>query len=189
MIIKKKHILVAFFSSLIISVVLMTTVAGYGIYVQWKKDIFAARYNHSIYELTAELFSSEIMLYNVKVEMGDKKLFSGIPIMEGSLKNNSAKTVTSVLIEVVFFEHNGNVLYKDWFYPLGRRNSRAPSVVFGSGSTQNVLLPGEGISFKHLLKGCPPGVSEYLDKKSKFAKSSDSGDIEMVYSVKGLSLI
>ncbi|MFC1548519.1 hypothetical protein ACFL5E_01015 [Candidatus Omnitrophota bacterium] len=185
MFIKKKHILVIVFSSLIISVVLLSTLVGHSLYMQWKKDVFASRYKNSIYKLTAELFKNDVTLSNVhvKTEGEDGKI-----LFEGNLNNNSNKTITSVMIEVYFQEPNGTVLYKDWFYPLGDKRSRAQSFLFGAQQTRSVLLSGEGVSFRHHLMNCPRKVSEELLKKTQFAKSDSKDRMTVHYSIVGLNL-
>jgi hypothetical protein len=187
--IKKKHILVIIFSSLIISVVFLSTLAGYMLYIQWKKDVFAVNYRNSIYKLTAELFSKDVVLSNVNVKISDQEPFVGKPVFMGNIKNNSNKSVTSILLEVYIQEPNGNVVYRGWYYPLGERPYGNPSVFFGSHPTRNVLLPGEGISFKHPLLNCPKQLVAEISGKDKFAKRETRGGLTLTYSVEGMSVL
>ncbi|MFH1552946.1 MAG: hypothetical protein ABID83_04845 [Candidatus Omnitrophota bacterium] len=189
MFLKKKHILVIIFSSLIITVVFVSTLIGYSLYIQWKKDSFALRYRNSIYKLTAELFRKDVITSNMSVKIGGKELFPGLPLLEGSLKNNSNKTVTSVMVEVYFLRPDGTVVYKDWFYPLGEQHFGSPALLPGIKQTRNILLPGEGISFRHLLRNCPRELVEQVSVRTKLAKNSSKDRIKMVYSIVGLSVL
>ncbi|MBD3425947.1 MAG: hypothetical protein GF409_01795 [Candidatus Omnitrophica bacterium] len=187
--IKKKHILVAIFSSLIISVVLMATFAGYMLYIQWKKDSFALDYRNSIYKLTAELFKSDVLIKNVSLRMKQKEPFSGKPLFEGTIKNNTDKTITSLLVEVYIQEPDGNVIYRRWFYPLGEEPYGDPSVFFGTQPKKNILSPGEEISFAYPLLNCPKKVISEVSRKSRFAKRDSYGNLTLTCSVVGLDVI
>ncbi len=188
-IVKKKHVLVIVFSSLIISVVFLSTLVGYSIYLQWKEDSFALRYRDAIYRLTAQIFRNNIAVGNVTVKIGEDRPFKGMPMMEGSLKNNSSKTVTSILIEVSFSRPDGTVVYKDSFYPLGAYKYTHPALLTGMENTRNVLLPGEGISFRHLMRNCPREVVSQLSTRSKFAKSGSEDKLRFEYSINGMRVL
>ncbi|RKY42568.1 MAG: hypothetical protein DRP85_02210 [Candidatus Makaraimicrobium thalassicum] len=189
MFIKKKNIVVIIFSSVIIAVVFVSTLIGYTIYVQWKEDSFALKYRNSIYRLTAELFRKEIAMSNVNVKVGVEEPFPGMPLLEGSLRNNFNKTIDSIRIEVSFLEQDGTVVYNDWFHPLGEQHSVSSPLFSGMEQTRNLLLPGEGISFRHLLRNCPRELIAQLSTKSKFARSHSKDKIRLVYSITGLSVL
>ena|GEM_PF-710081 len=189
MFIKKKHIAVIIFSSIIIAVVFMSTLIGYSLYIQWKKDSFALRYRNRIYKLTAELFRKDIIISNVYVKMENDGPFSEMPVVEGSLKNNSNKTATSVMIEVSFLAPDGAVIYDSWFDPLGEQRFGSPPLLFGGRQTRNVLLAGKSMSFRHLLRNCPPDVVAQVSTTADFAKSYSKDKTKLVYSVTGLSVL
>jgi hypothetical protein len=140
MFIKKKHGAVVFFSSIIIAVVFITTLVGYSLYIQWLKDKGIFKYRNSIYKLTAEIFKKDLDVYDVNAKIADDGLFQNMPVLRGSLKNNSEKIVSSVLMEVSFIRFDGTVVYKDWFYPLGQQRSGSP-MLFPEAKqpTRNVL--------------------------------------------------
>jgi hypothetical protein len=187
--IKKKHILVVVFSSVIITVVLVSTLVGYSLYIQWKEDSFAAKYRNSIYKLTAEMLRKDITIANTSVRIGKDEPFSGMPVLEGSIKNNSPKTITSMMIELSFFRPDGSVVYKDWFYPLKEKQVSQPVSFSGAERTRNVLLPGEGMTFRHLLRSCPHALVTQIAMDEEFAKTGSENDIKLEYSITGLSVL
>ncbi len=189
MFIKRKHIAVIIFSSIIIAVVFVSTLIGYSLYIQWKKDSLALKYRNSIYKLTAELFKNDVVLSNVCVKMEDGKLLSEMPLLEGRLKNNSNKTITSIAIEVSFLAPDGTVVYDSWFNPLGEEYFGTPPLLSGMRQTRNVLLPGEGISFRRLLRNCPPEVVAQLSAKAEFARNQPENKVKLVCSIAGLSVL
>lgn len=193
MFIKRKHISVILFSTLVIMVVFVSTLLGYTLYIQWKKDSYALSYCNSIYKLTAELFERDVTLSNVRVKVEEKESFPDVPFIEGNIKNNSNKVVTSILIEAVFFKSDGTVVYRDWFSPLGERfasqNFGVPRLFTNIEETINVLMPGESIPFRHLLKNCPREVISQFFSKTEFVRTESKDKIKLVYSISGMSVL
>lgn len=193
MFIKRKHIVVIITSSIIIIAVFVFTLIGYLFYVQWKKDSLALRYRSFLYRLTAELFKNDITISNINVKTGGEDLFSKILFVEGSLKNNSNKTITSIRIKLSFLKQDGTILYNSWLFPLGEHPEEelGGTVDFSEGKqTKNVLLPGDGISFKHFLRSCPREIIEQFSVKTGFAKSFSLRDrAKLVYAITGVTVI
>lgn len=189
MAIKTKHRTVILFSSAIIAMVIISTLVGYGLYIQWKEDTFAVDYRNSMYKLTADIFKKDIEIYNVKTEFENGA--SSLPkilMLEGKLKNNSPKTITSIMLEVSFSRPDGYVVYKDWFHPLGEGVLSGSPFFSSIKRTRDVLRPGENMSFRHLLRNCPPEVISQIFKKTLFAKSGSEGEIKLIITVSGVSV-
>jgi len=170
--------------------VFILTLIGYNLYVKWKGDVSAAKYRSSIYELSAELFRKDIILSKVSVDIGKQSARTSPPFIKGSLKNNSAKAVSSALVEVFFQKSDGRVIYKDWIYPLGVRKLPLGrfSLFFRRSKTYNILLPGEGVSFRHPIRNCPNEIYEQFSNKTNFAKNGKN-KIMIIYSIVGLEII
>ena len=183
--INNKHALVIIFSSIIIAAVMVSTLVGYHLYIEWREDRDSAAYNNAIYKLTADMFKKDVGLSNLRVAIGGKEMFTGMPIIEGSLKNNSSKIVTSIMLEVQFSRPDGSVVYREWFYPLG---AVRPAPIRAK-RTKNVLMPGEGISFRHLLRNCPSEVASLISEKTGFAKGDREPRIKTEYSIVGMSVL
>ncbi|MFH1847483.1 MAG: hypothetical protein ABH869_08040 [Candidatus Omnitrophota bacterium] len=193
MFIKKKNLVVIIFSSAVIAVVFLSTLIGYSLYLQWKKDAFALNYRNSIYRLTAELFRNNVNLSNINVDLRDNGLFSAMPILEGNIKNDTGKIITSILLEISFSEQDGSIIYRDWVYPMGGEHAEkywAETPLFSARKqARTVLSPGEGITVRHLLRKCPPEVVALLSAKTNFAKSGTSHKIKFNYTIEGLSVL
>ncbi|MGB2629683.1 MAG: hypothetical protein WBD24_03825 [Candidatus Omnitrophota bacterium] len=188
MLLRGKHFLVIFFSSLIILIVLISTIIGYILYVEWKNSNFIARYNRSISKLTAEMFRDEILISNVNIGIEKNGPFSGMPFIEGGLKNNSPKAITAILLELSFLDPAGAVTYKVWLHPVGDERFHT-STLAGVEHTRNVLLPGDSIAFRHMLRNCPPEIVEQFSSKSKFAKSSSKDKVKLEYKITGMTVL
>ncbi|MFH1836798.1 MAG: hypothetical protein ABH862_01610 [Candidatus Omnitrophota bacterium] len=189
MFIKKKHMSVVIFSSVIISVVFIVTLAGYHIYIQWKQDTLASKYRNSIYKLTAELFKNDVLLSNVSFRSAEKEGAPALPLLEGNLKNNSEKKITSISVEIALVDPEGVVVYRELVNPLEGGFlgfSVNPSVrVY----PEKILLPGEDMTFCHFDKNCPREVTEKMSTKTKFAKDGSGGELKLVFSIAGMSVL
>ncbi|MDP8257898.1 MAG: hypothetical protein P9L90_00530 [Candidatus Aadella gelida] len=186
MFLKKKHISVIIFSSSIIAIVFISTLVGYHLYLQWKQDTLALKYRSSIYKLTAEVFKNDIVLSNVSIKTDKTSGIGVVPLLQGTIKNNSGKKITSILIEVSLIKPDGTVAYKEWVNPLGGGSDESgmnPSAVV---YPEKILMPGEEMNFGHLLKNCPQDVKRKLSLKSEFAKEGAKGSLELNLSVAGM---
>jgi len=186
--IKKKHAQVILYSSLVIVVVIITTLIGQSLYIQWKKDSLALRYRESIYKITAEIFNDKVSLSNVNIRYPAGSAGRGVPVAEGSIKNNSDKTITSLLVELSFVRDDGSVAYKIWFHPVGEDIYGETGVPSGINMAKEVIRPGEGISFRQPLRNCPKEVLESIGGRSSPARTT--GDrFNVVYGIKGMRVI
>ncbi|MCK5450676.1 MAG: hypothetical protein KAI70_02780 [Candidatus Omnitrophica bacterium] len=183
MFIKRKHRTVILFSSAIIVAVFLSTIIGYSLYIQLKKDSFSSSYRNSIYEMTAELFKNDIEIVNIGIKIGRGNILSEIPFVEGTLKNNSEKTIRSMLLEVSFTRPSGEVIYKDRVYPLWSGTLVSRDIDIKEGE---ILLPGESISFQNVLKNCPRELVEEFLTQTKFAKGNMEEKMKFICLIKGL---
>ena len=186
MFVKPKNIVVIVLSSVIVASVFMTTIVGYSFYTQWKKDSFTAMYKSSIYRLTGEMFKNEVTISNINVYVDSSRTKRSAPIVEGSIKNNTGKTISSIMIEVSFSNNKGVVVYNDWFYVL---NNVEREILSPAGIGNNVVFSGGVVSFKEILKNCPKSVVEKIREKTVFAKSDSEEAIVVSCKATGMSVI
>ncbi len=184
MYIKKKHLAVVLFSSGIIAAVMVSTLVGYVVYIEWKKDSTASMYYDSLHGLTADMFKADIVLFNMNTGIAEG-VFEGAPIVEGSLKNNSSKIISSIMLEVAFLRADGSVAYRKLFFPFGENKI----IPISTEGLKTVLLPGFDISFKYPLRDCPQEVISQLYTKSEFARAAKRDRLEVKYSIVGMSVL
>ncbi|MDD4957162.1 MAG: hypothetical protein PHH49_03275 [Candidatus Omnitrophica bacterium] len=187
MFIKKKNVFVAIFSSGIIALVFISTLAGYLLYGQWRKDSLASKYRFSIYSLTADIFRNEVVISNIRVKLeGDH---ADVPILEWAVKNNSGKTIVSILLEVGFVKDDGTVVYKAWLKPLDEAGAVLHDKLYDDLGAGKGIAPGETLSFRQPLRNCPEGMIERIASRDSFARNEFAENIELKYTLKGLKLI
>ena len=187
--IKRKHLTVVLFSSAIIALVIVSTLVGYSLYVQWKEDTFAVDYRNSIYRLNAEIFKNDIEIHGVRAGLRNSGLPSETPVLEGKVKNDSSKTITSIMLEVSFSISDGSVIYRDWFYPFGEGAFSGSPFFSGIKRTREVLRPGESMAFNYPLRNCPSEVIARIFPGKGFAKTAPGRRIEFNVSVSGVSVL
>jgi hypothetical protein len=189
MAIKNKHWILITLSSTIVAVVILCTLFGYGIYMQWKDDLYAVRYRDSIYRITADIFKNQIEISGLRTICEENGTLLKVPYVEGRIRNNSPKTLVSVMIGLSFSRPSGVVLYRGWFSPMGEE--KLPDSPFFSTMkrAKKNLPPGESITFRYLLKNCPQEVVEDIARNKSFAKESGGDkDITLELSITGLSV-
>lgn len=188
MFLRNKHANVIIYSSIVIAIVLVSTLAGYTLYIQWKEDSFALKYRNSIYKITAEMFRPEIVISNASAKISEGDPFAGMPVFEGSIKNNSAKTLSAVTIELVFRRGDGSVIYRGWLSPIGENGPSHKAQFPGEEEIGSALMPGEGMSFRFFLKNCPREIASSLPKRSDLSKNPLKNKFKLEYSVVGVSV-
>lgn len=184
---KKKHLPVIIFSSSIVAIVFFSTLAGYHVYMQYKKDVTSSNYRNSIYELTADIFRPLIVFNSVAVKKEGS--IHPFPVLEGNVRNNSNKTVLSLLLEITFVDTYGRVLYKEWFHPVGDKYFDGAVFFPSQAKRGDVLMPGDSLSFMHEMRNCPVDVIERLATRRGFARPDPSKDVKLVYTIKGLKVL
>jgi len=188
-----KHSILVIFSSFIIVVVLVATLLGYNIYVQWVEDTSSVKYRDDIYKLTAHIFKKNIDIYNIIPKSGNEAVLSGVldgmPILEGKIKNNTSKIITSVMVEIYFSDPDGSVVYRDWFYPLGENYFFDSPFFSGKIRPQMVLPPGETMTFRYLLRNCPAHVLSQILSSKNFAKINPDKEVKMILNISGVTVL
>jgi hypothetical protein len=183
---KKKHLPVIFFSSGIVIVVFLSTLFGYSLYIQFKKDSLAAGYRDSICRITADIFRNDLVFSNVKVEVPSK---GQGPVVEGVLRNNSLRGVTSIVMELSFTDMDGKVLYKEWIRPLAEQGFDGVLFSTETASEGMAIAPGESFNFRHIMRNCPEHIVKRMSVKRGFAKRDTSKDVNFTYSVGAMKIL
>lgn len=193
MLLKKKNISVIIFSVGIIVAVLLSSLILFTSYFVWKEKGAALSYEKSIYATTALLFEKDLALSHVILVPGDADIFSGKPLVEGSIKNNTTKTVSSILMEISFISKDGVVVYRHRFHPFGigpgNKNFGSPLLYPLMSPTGNMLLPGDSVSFRHVMSNCNNGLISRIKNNTNFTKKGTKKNLNFLYSIVGLSVV
>ena len=193
MLLKKKNIPVIIFSVGIIAAVFLSSLLLSSAYYVWKEKRAASCYEKSIYETTALLFKKDMVISDITLVPGENDQFSGKPLVEGRIKNKTTKTVASILMEISFIDKAGVVVYRHRFHPFGtgpgNKNLGSPLLYPLMSPTGNMLLPGDSVSFRHIMSNCNNALIFRVRNNAKADKKGIKKDLKFVYSIIGLSVV
>ncbi len=184
---KRKHLPVILFSSGIVIVVFLSTLFGYSLYIQFKKDALAAGYRESICKITADIFREDLVFANVNIEVSDDGGHD--PVFEGELRNNTSWEITFLVIELSFFDEDGKVLYKEWVRPLAGQNFDGVLFSAETVSGEDVIPSGGSFNFRHVMRNCPEHVVCRTSMARGFAKRDNTRNVKFSYSVGALKVL
>ncbi|MFH1594155.1 MAG: hypothetical protein ABID09_05625 [Candidatus Omnitrophota bacterium] len=184
---KPRTILVVFISSLIISSVLAITMFSFYAYIEWKANNDRRNYRQSVLELNGELFGKYVIV-NLRAQVDTDGAFRGKPIVVGTIRNNSDKTIYSLKLKISFAEADEHVVYVDTFYPIGPGTESLVNIGEFGNTTRKFLLKGDSISFNHQLTNCPTEVFNYLISRLKLAKGANEMLLKLSYKTEALDI-
>jgi len=181
---KPRPTLVIMVSSVIIASVLALTTFGFYAYLEWKKKNIRENHRLALRDLNGRLYEKYIAI-NLSAEIAGRGKLKGKPIIRGSIKNNSNKTIYALKLKAAFYDPKNRVIYVDTFYPVGQEFEALIDIV---DVTKNFLEKGDSVSFTHQLKNCPPEVTNHLKSKLKFAKFVYAEPLKLKYKIEELDL-
>ena len=173
--IKKKSLLVALVSSLVIFFVLVLTLVGYLVYLELKGEEFKRSYEALLQKVNAKVYAKHIEISKLNVTMAGTGALRGRPIVSGLIKNSGNKEITDILMKVKFLDRDSAVIYEVVFHPqeppLGSAILTQVPIPYLSGPSKIVIRSNDSLSFKKILTACPKEISEELKKGTHFTPS------------------
>ncbi|MFH1791486.1 MAG: hypothetical protein ABH885_05855 [Candidatus Omnitrophota bacterium] len=182
---KKKSLLVIFFSCTLITLVLVVTLAVFYAHLSVVYEKNNADYRQSLIEQNADLFRKYISVSSLVVKIGQHGRFKGKPLVMGSITNRSDKQVLSLKLKISVADTGGKVVYAGSFYPISAYES-SPVM---SDETGNYLAPNDSVSFKHILKNCPDVLADALRTQNVFAKGKKAGAFKVECDIESLIIM
>lgn len=174
MIIKKKSLIVALVSSFVIASVLVWTLIGYIIYLEFKDEESRRMYHGILEKLSARIYSRYIEVSKLNVAISSAGPLRGNPMIGGVIKNNGTRTITDILIKVKFLDQDNAIIYEVIFHPqepsLGSAGLTRVAIPYLSTSSRAAMDPGGLLPFKKVLINCPKEILASLKKGPGFAK-------------------
>lgn len=167
MMLKKKSMLVALVSILIICLVLVVNLAGYLIYLELKDDELANAYRISLQKVNAKVYSKHIEIDRLGASFSSTGLLNKSAVLEGIVRNDGYRDITDLVIKVKFLDNDGAVIYEVTFRPLepslGSYGAFAPTTIshVTDASTQ-AIRPESSHPFKKVMVNCPEGILSEL---------------------------
>ena len=169
MLIKKKSLVVALISSLVICLVLVVNLIGYLIYLELKNKDLDKAYHAMLQRVNAKVYARHIEVARLSAGFERTGPLSGNAILEGIVRNDGYRDISDLLIKVRFLDNDGAVLYETVFHPLepslASSNLSAVSIPYLAAS-RSIIKPESSILFKKILIDCPKEIVSELKKGS-----------------------
>lgn len=190
MLMKKKSMIVAIASGLVISSVLILTLAGYILYLEIKSEEFKRSYAALLAKVNARVYSRKIEIAGLESKVEISGALKGKAVIEGVFKNNGYREISDILLKVKFLDRDGAVIYETVLRPLepSLGTSALPDVTIPYLYTPSraSVRPGSSMAFKKILSNCPKEVSAELRGAKGLAKGSDRWPGKLVYEIVSL---
>lgn len=159
MIIKKKSLVVALVSSVVITLVMVITLVGYVAYIELKGEEFRHSYQGSLQKINARAYEKNVSITGLDAKIETSGALKGKPVVEGVIKNNGNRNISGILIKVKFLDKDGATVYESVFYPqepsLGSANLAQLNIPYLSTPPKITLGSGKGLPFKKIITNAP----------------------------------
>jgi hypothetical protein len=167
MMIKRKSLIVGLISSVIIALVLILTLAGYSVYLEFKNREFKRVYQELLEEAKAKIYSRHLDIFGLDARIESTGALKGKPIVEGAVTNKGTRNVVNLVLELSFLDKDSAVIYEFTARP------QEPSLqsVYTRAHSSDEIKPGETLKFKKILTGCPTEIFVELREGEKPTKS------------------
>jgi hypothetical protein len=174
MLIKKKSLIVALVSGLIICGVLVLTLVGYLVYLELKDKELRNSYQQLLQKVNAKLYSRHIAISGLGAATESTGSLKGDPVIEGTLTNNGYREISDILLLVKFLDNDGAVLYEVVFHPqepsLGHAGITQAALPHLQGAPKAAIKKGSTLAFKKILAHCPAGILSEIKRPGGPAK-------------------
>lgn len=175
MILKRKSLVVAFVSSLVIALVLIMTLVGCFIYFEFKGEEFKRYYQELLGKAKAKVYSKYIEISGLDAMIENSGALKGRPVIEGKIINKGAKNITNLIIKVNFLDRDSAVLYELDIHPqepsLGSPIITHIAIPYLYTPQKAAIKPNEEFVFKKIMTNCPTEIFVELREGEKPKKS------------------
>ena len=173
--IKKKSVIVALVSSLVIALVLILTLVGYLAYIEFKGEEFKRYYSELLDKAKARVYSKYIDITKLDVRIENTGPLKGKPIIEGVVTNKGDKQVAYLVIKVNFLDKDNAVIYEVLLRPQEPTLGGAPithvAIPYLYTPPKAILKPNEQLAFKKIITNCPTEIFVELREGDKPKKT------------------
>jgi len=187
MLIKQKSLVVALVSSFVIALVLILTLVAHIIYIELRGEEFKRSYQDLLAKVNSKVYSKHIEAVKLDALIEANGALKGKPVIEGVLKNNGSRNITSLLMKVEFLDKDGAVIYEAAFHPqepsLGAQAAPQVVIPYLSGPAKIILKSGDSLAFKRILTNCPREIFQALQDKLASSKTGGRWTGKLVFEV------
>jgi len=175
MLIKRKSLIVALVSSFVIALVLILTLAGYFLYLEFKGEENRRYYQEMLGKAKAGVYSKYIQISGLDARIENTGALKGKPIIEGVVINRGAKAIFNLVIKVNFLDKDNTAIYDYLLQPqepaLASPALARVNIPYLYTPPKYTLKPNESVTFKKIMFTCPTEIFVELAEGEKPKKS------------------
>lgn len=175
MFIKRKSLIVALVSGIIISLVLILTLIGYFMYIEFRGEELKRAYQDLLQKAKAKVYSKYIDITMLDARIENTGPLKGKPIVEGAVTNKGKRPVADLVIKINFMDNDNVVLYELTLHPqepVFEASGIAQVVIpYLYNFPRSIIKPNETVTFKKIMTKCPTEVFVELREGRQYRKS------------------
>ncbi len=195
MIIKRKSLIVGLVSSIVIALVLIMTLVGYFIYLEFKSREFSRVYQELLEKAKAKVYSKHLDIFGLDARIENAGALKGKPIIEGAITNKGSREIINLVLKLSFLDRDNASIYELVAYTqepaLGSTIFTHTSIshMYGYAHPVDALKPGQTLKFKKIITGCPTEIFVELREGEKPTKSFGRWSGKLTSEVVSLDLL
>ena len=177
MIIKRKSLIVGLVSSVVIALVLVMTLIGYFVYLEFRSGEFGRVYQELLEKAKAKVYSRHLDIFGLDARIENTGALKGKPIIECAITNTGSREIVNLVIKLNFMDRDSASIYEITAHP---QEPALGSAVFAHASISHMysyahpidsLKPGQTLKFKSIIASCPTEIFVELREGEKPTKS------------------
>jgi hypothetical protein len=185
---KKKSVIVAFVSGLVVSIVLILTLVGYSVYLEIKNEESRISYEYALAKISARIYGKYVEISGLKVMIEKSGALRDKVLLEGTVKNNGEREISEIIAKIKFLDKDGAVIYEavsDLLEPaLGAGTIGAIKIPYLSYHPRVTVKIGGSLPFKKILANPPAEIYSCLRDEGGFSRNnvrwSEKFDYEII---------
>ena len=174
---KKKSIIVAFISGLVVSIVLILTLVGYSVYLEIKNEESRISYEYALAKMNARIYGKYIEISGLAAKIEKSGVLKDKVVLEGTLVNNGNRQLSEIIVKIKFLDNDGAVIYaaiSDLLEPaLGAGTIGAIKIPYISYHPRVTVKIGGSLPFKEILATPPAEIYSCLSDESGLSRNSE----------------
>jgi len=177
MIIKRKSLIVGLVSGIVIALVLIMTLVGYFIYLEFKSREFGRVYQEFLEKAKAKVYSRHLDIFGLDARIENTGALKGKPIIEGAITNKGSREIVNLVIKINFLDRDSASIYELTAHPqepaLGSTVFTHVSIshLYNYAHPIDALKSGQTLKFKKIITSCPTEIFVELREGEKPTKS------------------
>ncbi len=189
-ILKKKSIIVITVSSITLSIVILSTFAGFFLYATWKENEGEELYLEKLGSVLAQTYYNKIVITDLEAKISKTYPYKEKPVLKGSIENLGNSTIKHLVIKVYFLDFRNDSIYDVEFEPLKYISKKegvvTPFIEMLIREDEVPLGENEKAEFTYSLENCPPEIGKMIENnqlkptfvKHRINKDSWSGKLK-----------